>query len=151
MTTYLIRADAPDSGDDAAPGEPEGIDGQWRMVFMFYNGQNIMTDSPNYAVTDALRAAFDTAGVTGATYLPMVVARGDQFDIASPGVNLPHFRQLVATGQQGVDDLWMEGRTQLHISQRALDIIREVGDDGVLAVSDDEPREEWTPWGARSS
>jgi len=146
MTTYTISPDAPDSGDDPAPGEPAAIDGQWRMVFMFYNGQHIMTDSPDYAVTDALRAAFEAAGITGVTYLPMVVARGDQFYIASPGVTLPLFWQLIVTGHRDIDDLWIEDVTDVHVSQRALDVIRRVGDEGVTALSDDEPREEWTPW-----
>ena len=144
MTTYFIRPDAPDSGSDPAPGEPPAINSQWRLIFDFYMGQHIVTDVENYAVTDALRAAFEEAGITGATYLPMVVARGDQFDLVSPGVTLPHFWHLVATGHKDVDDFWMRDITELHVSQRALEVIRTVGDEST-ALSDEIPREEWTP------
>lgn len=76
-------------------------------------GEDLVTAMGEYAVSERLRRAMESAGLTGATFRDMAVSKGDYFVIEPPAYadDLPPFYQLVVTGRASGPEVWWTSET----------------------------------------
>ncbi|GIG21270.1 hypothetical protein Cch01nite_19940 [Cellulomonas chitinilytica] len=97
-----------------------------RLVYEFdgWLGDDLVTTFPVYIVTDRLRRALESSGLTGFSFDSVTVTRSEQFeDTGSPA--LPEWAWLRLTGAAYRDDAWSGNLGDLTVSERMLALLRE--------------------------
>jgi hypothetical protein len=95
---------------------------------------------PVFLVTERLAEAIDTSGLTGATWAQAKTEKSEQA-LEFFSWTLPEWRWMRLGDDQNAD-LWLDASAGLHVSDRALDVLRafDVGhanislDDGPIEV-----------------
>jgi len=83
-----------------------------------WSGDDLVECFPCFAVTPALAAALQRAGLTGYSLTEMTTtANADQREI-NPERRVPRFQRLVVTGRAGSDDAGIDSKQHLVVSDR---------------------------------
>jgi hypothetical protein len=98
-------------------------------------GGAILTSFPCYIVTIPAQRALSALGATGMTFDQVEVSRSGLFEDMHPGRQLPEFVWLKVNGKPGKDDFGMAPDHRLVVSQRVLELFKELG----LGDADVEP------------
>jgi hypothetical protein len=128
QTYYELTLAAPGGPGERSEATGEGIFKDYaslHAIFESWLGDEMVEILPCFLVTSSLGAEFVASGFTGFELLNVEVERDGQFDLAYPGVELPHFSWLKITGVVGKDDFFVTEGHNLAVSKRAFDVIEE--------------------------
>ena len=130
MTTMAFHRIEPEVAGGIGPGidydstrEPR-LQGDLHYEFQGWLGDEIVTTSGFWIVTDTLAETLEASDLTGFELARVVVTVDDEYERMDHEHELPSWRRLVPTGTAGVEDFRLEGRTNLVVSDRALDLLR---------------------------
>jgi hypothetical protein len=100
-----------------------------RLHYQFegWLGDVLLESCPAFIVTEKAKEALLGLGATGATFDLVEVTVTDQFEELYPGRKLPPFAWLKPEGDPGRDDFGKTADGRLVVSQRALNVLRELG------------------------
>ncbi|MFS0703294.1 hypothetical protein AB6N23_02110 [Cellulomonas sp. 179-A 9B4 NHS] len=126
MTAYEVRPEVAGGLGDGTfiafdqPGAPVTV---LHYEFHGWNGDDIVTTSPEHIVTAQLAQALNETGLTGFRFDDVVVTKSEQFEMFHPEVVLPSWRWLRITGDPGTDDAWRGERGRLTVSDRFYEVL----------------------------
>ena len=97
-----------------------------RLTYEFsgWGGDDIVTSFPVYIVTDRLRRALESSGLTGFEFDVVTVTTNEQFDDVGPPA-LPEWAWLRLTGRPRASDAWAGNLGDITVSERMLALLRE--------------------------
>jgi hypothetical protein len=103
-----------------------------RMHYEFdaFSDDALITSFPGYVVTEEAKQKLLDAQVSGAAFGEVEVTTSEQFEEFRefhPGRELPSYAWLKPHGEAGFDDFGIAPNRRLVISERALDMLRQVG------------------------
>jgi hypothetical protein len=90
-------------------------------------GGAILEGFPCYIVTIPAQHALSTLGATGMKFDQAELSRSEFFKDMYPGRQLPEFVWLKVDGKPGKDDFGMAPDHRLVVSERVLDLFKELG------------------------
>jgi hypothetical protein len=92
------------------------------VIFDTWEGDDLVECFPIFLVTERLAEAIDTGGLVGATWARADTEKSDQALMFFTW-RLPDWRWLQLGDDQSAD-LWLDASAGLHVSDRALDLLR---------------------------
>ncbi|TPM45393.1 hypothetical protein FJ951_16200 [Mesorhizobium sp. B2-2-3] len=90
-------------------------------------GDALVTTFPCFLVTEEAKRGLLDIGISGATFAPAEVTKSENFLELQPDVELPPFVWLKVDGRAGHDDFGVNQKLNLVISERAFDVLDELG------------------------
>ncbi len=97
-------------------------------------GDELLTTSPCFIVTEKLSNAIINSNLTGCTFQDMEVSKSYNFELLKPGVILPKFKRLIPTGTVQIEDKKVKhwsghdfcliGVSRLVVSDNALNLLQ---------------------------
>jgi hypothetical protein len=93
-------------------------------VFEGWLGDDLVESFPCFLATERLAEGIDAARLTGVTWASVEVEKSEQMEIFYPDIVLPAWRWM-RLGDDARDDLWADATAVLHVSERALRVIRQ--------------------------
>jgi hypothetical protein len=90
-------------------------------------GDALLESFPCFIVTEEARRSIEETRLTGARFDQVEVTTSEQFEELYPTLRLPKFQWLRVEGKVGEDDFGLAPDARLVVSERALDVLREVG------------------------
>ncbi|WP_163275793.1 hypothetical protein [Cellulomonas iranensis] len=102
--------------------EPQLL-GDLYFEFADWLGDDIVSTSGFWLVTDRLADAFRSAGLTGWELGVVHVSRSEELARRKPDLELPNWNRLLPTGTED-DDILLVRRVYLCVSERALQVLR---------------------------
>jgi hypothetical protein len=96
-------------------------------VFEGWLGDELVEGFPYFLVTKRLDEELISLAATGFTLRQIRTSKSAQFDEIYPDRELPDFLWLDVTGASGKDDFGLEPDGLLIVSQRVLELLRQVG------------------------
>lgn len=102
--------------------EPQLV-GDLYFEFADWLGDDIVSTSGFWLVTDRLADALRSAGLTGWRSGPVHVSMSEELVLRKPDLELPHWYRLLPSGTEG-DDIVLLRRVHLCVSERALQVLR---------------------------
>ena len=103
--------------------EPQLL-GDLHFEFADWLGDDIVSTSGFWLVTDRLADGLRGAGLTGWSVGTVHVSRSEELASRRPDLELPHWSRLLPTGTEG-DDIVLLRRAYLCVSERALQVLRD--------------------------
>jgi len=125
IVSYLIRAYVPGdlgSGTDLDTSVHPPRVNRLHLVFDTWEGDDLVECFPVFLVTERLAEAIDTSGLTGATWARAKTEKSEQA-LEFFTWTLPEWRWMQLGNDQDAD-LWLDASAGLHVSDRALDVLR---------------------------
>ena len=104
-------------------------------------GDELLESTPCYIVTQRMANEIERTKLTGVRFDVAHVTTSVQFKQFHPNLQLPHFLWLKVEGIAGHDDFGIAPGLRLVVSERALDVLKDVGISNAASVtcfSDDE-------------
>lgn len=100
-----------------------------KLHYEFYGwfGDAIVASFPCFLVTLAAKNALEGGGMIGADFADVEVSTSDEFNGLFPHTDLPPFVWMKVYGQAGRHDLGVGSDGRLIVSQRALDLLANLG------------------------
>ncbi|MER9328195.1 hypothetical protein [Mesorhizobium sp. M0488] len=95
--------------------------------FAGWLGDALVTSFPCFLVTEEAKHELLAIGISGATFADAKVTTSEDFHLVQPDVVLPPFVWLKVDGRAGHDDFGINQELYLVISERALDVLDELG------------------------
>jgi hypothetical protein len=97
-----------------------------KLIYLFHGwlGDDLIESFPCFIVTERLRAAIETAGLTGYNFESVIVRTSERFRELYPNIVLPTFARFVPVGVAEVDDFGVSQSSQLIVSEKALEILK---------------------------
>ena len=89
-------------------------------------GDALLASFPCYIVTQQLKEEFAKAELTGYEFAEVFGSVSPEFEELLPGVDLPNFFWLKATGEAGTGDFGLSPGFSLVVSQRVMAILGKV-------------------------
>jgi hypothetical protein len=89
-------------------------------------GDDILESCMCFIVTDQLSQNLQKGKLTGFTMRDVEISKSEEFDFTFPKILLPSFRWLYVNGLAGIDDFGIGGDGKLVVSDRALNMLREM-------------------------
>ncbi|HEY6259210.1 MAG TPA: hypothetical protein VIY51_25815, partial [Xanthobacteraceae bacterium] len=89
-------------------------------------GDVLLTSFPSFIVTEDAKNKLLKSGVTGVRFDEVEVTTSDVFEEIYPGRRLPRFAWLQVVGRPGQDDFGIAANRRLVMSERALDLLKEL-------------------------
>jgi len=111
-------------GTQYDPSLPQPLVGTLRYEFQGWLGDELVTTSGYWIVTEELASSLAASDLTGYELADVIVTKDEQYDLMPHAHELPTWRRLIPTGTPDVDDFGLEGRTGLIVSDAALDLLR---------------------------
>jgi len=93
-------------------------------IFEGWLGDDLVESFPCFLATERLAEAVDAAGLTGVTWASVQVEKSEQMELFYPDIILPAWRWM-RLGATQRDDLWADASAALHVSDRALQVLRQ--------------------------
>jgi hypothetical protein len=90
-------------------------------------GDVLVTTFPCFLVTEEAKRGLLAIGISGATFADAEVITSEDFERLQPDVELPPFIWLKVDGRAGHDDFGINQSLNLVISERAFDVLDELG------------------------
>jgi hypothetical protein len=90
-------------------------------------GDVLVTTFPCFLVTEEAKRGLLAIGISGATFAEAEVVTSDDFQELQADVELPPFVWLKVNGSAGHDDFGINKHLNLVISERAFDVLDELG------------------------
>ncbi|WP_246679558.1 hypothetical protein [Mesorhizobium sp. B2-3-5] len=90
-------------------------------------GDALVTSFPCFLVVEEAKRGLLAIGVTGATFAHAEITTSEEFHELQPDVKLPLFVWLKVDGRAGHDDFGINQKLNLVISERAFDVLDELG------------------------
>ena len=102
------------------------------QVYLFSHPESDFIQAyPAFLVSGRLRKAVEDANLTGASFLPCVTNKAEQYDELSESPELPEMWCLEPTGSKG-DDFIFHSETQITTSERFIEILAHFSSIGCL-------------------
>jgi hypothetical protein len=93
-------------------------------VFEGWLGDDLVESFPCFLATERLAEGIDAAGLTGVTWALVQVEKSEQAEMFFPDIILPAWRWM-RLGGNAADDFWADASAVLHVSDRALQVLRQ--------------------------
>ncbi|MFK0692083.1 hypothetical protein ACFX5Q_28310 [Mesorhizobium sp. IMUNJ 23033] len=90
-------------------------------------GDVLVTTFPCFLVTEEARRGLLAIGISGATFAEAEITTSEDFQELQPDVELPVFVWLKVDGRAGRDDFGINQNLNLVVSERAFDVLDELG------------------------
>jgi hypothetical protein len=104
------------------PGKPLIVH-KLHYEFSGWSGDDLLTSTPCYIVTDRLARAIKDASLTGVEFDNVEITTSDLFEELYPGRKLPPFIWLKVIGEPGKDDFGLD-QLDLVVSDRTLQLLK---------------------------
>lgn len=91
-----------------------------------WGGDALLESAPIFIGTRELAEAITSAGLTGVEFDKAEISKSIIFNQLQPGLRLPQFLWFKFYGTPGKDDFGLKN-LQLVVSQRALDLLKDLG------------------------
>ncbi|MBZ9854321.1 hypothetical protein LB566_10940 [Mesorhizobium sp. CA13] len=114
-----------DTVEDASVHPP--IVSKLHYHFAGWVGDALVTSFPCFLVTEEAKRGLLAIGISGATFADAQVTVSEDFHLVQPDVVLPPFVWLKVDGKAGLDDFGINQKLYLVMSERALDVLDELG------------------------
>lgn len=101
-----------------------------------YLGGAIVESIAHFVVTEEAKRELEAIGATGISFDEVETSTSDLFDEMQPGGRLPEFVWLKIEGRAGKDDFGMAPDQRLVVSERVLDIFKNLGLSPVARIAD---------------
>jgi hypothetical protein len=111
---------------DRIPGRPTVVH-KLHYEFQGWLRDELLESTPCFIVSERVAREIEKTELTGATFDEVEVTTSEQFRELNPNRQLPKFVWLKVDGKAGQDDLGTARDGRLVVSERALEIFREVG------------------------
>jgi hypothetical protein len=95
--------------------------------FDYWLGDVLLESAHSLITTLDLKAAIQSAALTGARFDRVKVCKSEQFEELFPEVKLPAFAWMKVEGKSGEDDFGIAQDLRLVVSERALKLIQSFG------------------------
>jgi hypothetical protein len=92
-------------------------------VFDGWLGDDLLASYPVFLVTDRLRAALETPGLSGISFEDCAVSTSKFFDQTRPGRPLPRLWWMKVFGRAGTDDVGLSQDDHLVVSPRVMAVL----------------------------
>ena len=115
--------------------------GPLHLVFDGWMGDDLVTTSPFWFVSERLADALRASGLTGFELEPATASTGEQYELITERALTPVWLRLIPTGSvdEG-DDLVLADATDLLVSAAALELLRSFTlEDADIAPAEDGP------------
>jgi hypothetical protein len=127
MSYLTLKPDVP--GDLGAQTQLDSsthppIVGVFHLDVTNWSGDDLVECFPCFAVTPALAAALDQAGLTGYSLSEMITTVNPDQHRINPNRRVPCFLRLVVDGKAGRDDAGVDSRHYLVVSDRLWALLR---------------------------
>jgi hypothetical protein len=96
-----------------------------RYQFDGWSGDDLITSIATFIVTQRLRKAIESEGMTGVSFADVETFTSDQFKELYGEKQLPKFYWMQITGELGKDDFSMSPKHRLAVSSSALDLLKQ--------------------------
>ena len=93
-------------------------------VFEGWLGDELLTTSPCFIVSEQLAEAIRRSNLTGVKFAEVEISVSSRFREAHPVIDLPRFVWLRPTGTSGGDDFGLSEELRLVVSHRALVVLQ---------------------------
>lgn len=90
-------------------------------------GDVLLESFPSFIITEGAREKLKEHGISGASFDIAEVSRSGQFDELNPHRDLPRFDWLKVEGEAGRDDFGIACDGRLVVSERALELLKDLG------------------------
>lgn len=90
-------------------------------------GDQLLESTPCYIVSEQLAIEIDREKLSGAEFDEVEVTVSDQFADMYPNREIPKFVWLKVTGTPGEDDFGIASGLRLTVSERALNLLKQIG------------------------
>jgi hypothetical protein len=90
-------------------------------------GDVLLESFPSFIVTEEGGRRLHKTGITGARFDEVEITTSEEFKDSSPNRRLPKFVWLRVDGQAGRDDFGTATDGKLIVSERALEVLKELG------------------------
>lgn len=112
-------------GTEYVEGAPPRVS-QVEWLFDYVPDDELLYRHPVYLVSRSLGERLDAAGVSGYELRDAELSKSDNWeDMEDPDTDVPDFRWLEVTGRPGEEDLGLDERARLVVTQRGLDALRQ--------------------------
>jgi len=95
-----------------------------------YPESELIQAYPAFLVTKMLRSLMESAGISGASFLPCKISKDPQYDDYSYTTELPEMFGLEPFGVENIDDIVPYNETELKASDRFVRLLRSLPHDG---------------------
>lgn len=128
MEYYWIKAEVAGGlglDIDYDPRRTPALVGPLHFAFSDWLGDDIVTTSGYWIITERLSDALSNSGLTGWSLNEVVVSTDDSWKQAGITKQLPSWLRLMPTGVAGRDDFGIKNRVDLMVSERSLDFLKQ--------------------------
>lgn len=100
------------------------------VYLVTYPESDLIQAYPAFIVTKKLRLAIESAGISGAKFLPCKVSKDPQYDDYSYTTDLPEMFGLEPDGVENVDDIVSYNEAEFKASDRFVRLLKSFAHDG---------------------
>lgn len=142
---HYVDAEVPGGlgqGSTYDPAVRAADSGPLHIVFDGWMGDDLVTTSPFWFVTERLAAALRAAALTGFELEPATASTGEQYELTTKRALPSTWLRLIPVGSvDEADDVVLEDTTELLVSDAALEVLRafDLEDADISPAGDDRP------------